>query len=353
MIKSLKIQNFQSHEKTEMDFSKGVNVIVGSSDSGKTSIIRALRWLVWNRPSGDAIRSTWGGDTNVRLVTDEDNFVIRSKGKTDTYITHISGDEDVIYKAIGTSVPEEVQGLLTINEINLQSQLDAPFLLSDTPGEVAQHFNRIAKLDKIDSGIQNVQRAIRELEQSIKFKSEQAEEYEEELKKFAHLEKFEADVEVLEEMEKRWINKKKALNELELLCGELQNTNDEIDGYIYILSLEKQVNSIEDTITLWGEKKVELIKFEKLVDHIRMVNNDMKKKERLLKFEPDVNKIIWDSDQRDTFKLQLGDLGSDTYNLIILKEQIESLAGEEKILQTKFKKEMGNVCILCGQSINK
>jgi len=56
MIKYLQIQNFQSHKDSLLEFDPGVNVIVGSSDSGKTAVIRALRWLVWNRPSGDAFR---------------------------------------------------------------------------------------------------------------------------------------------------------------------------------------------------------------------------------------------------------------------------------------------------------
>ena len=61
MIQSLQINNFQSHKYSVMELHKGVNVIIGPSDSGKTTILRALRWLVWNRPSGDAFRSDWGG----------------------------------------------------------------------------------------------------------------------------------------------------------------------------------------------------------------------------------------------------------------------------------------------------
>jgi len=65
MIKTLSIQNYQSHKDSTLEFDPGVNVIVGSTDSGKTAIIRALRWLIWNRPNGDSFRSTWGGDTKV------------------------------------------------------------------------------------------------------------------------------------------------------------------------------------------------------------------------------------------------------------------------------------------------
>jgi exonuclease SbcC len=351
MIRSLEIFNFQSHKGTRLEFSKGVNVIIGSSDSGKTSIIRALRWLIWNRPTGDEFRSSWGGDTEV--IAQFDKFeIIRKKGKENFY-SFLSSGKGHVFKAIGTDVPEEIIKALNINEINLQYQLDAPFLLSNTPGEVAQHFNRVAKLDKIDSGIQNIQREIRELEQGIKFKTTQVSQQEEELKKFDHLEKFEVEVEVLEMTEKRLISKRNALKELELLCGELQNTNDEIDEYTNILSLEKQVNSIDNNITLSGEKEVKLLKLESLVNHIQQVNNNISKGEELLKSYDAVNKIIWDIDQRDTFKLQLKSLKEDTAYITLSQAKILDMEDQIKILQKQFDKEMGNTCILCGQSIKK
>ena len=48
MIKSLHIQNFQSHKKTTLKFHKGINVVIGQSDSGKSAIIRALNWTINN-----------------------------------------------------------------------------------------------------------------------------------------------------------------------------------------------------------------------------------------------------------------------------------------------------------------
>jgi len=52
LIRSLEIENFQSHELTKLDLHKGLNVIVGPSDQGKSALIRALRWLCYNEPKG-------------------------------------------------------------------------------------------------------------------------------------------------------------------------------------------------------------------------------------------------------------------------------------------------------------
>jgi len=49
MLKKISIQNFQSHKKTELDLVDGINVIYGLSQSGKSAILRALNWIIFNR----------------------------------------------------------------------------------------------------------------------------------------------------------------------------------------------------------------------------------------------------------------------------------------------------------------
>ena len=91
MIQKLNIQNFQSHKDTKLEFHPGVNVIIGQSDSGKTAIIRALRWLIWNRPGGDDFRSDWGGGTVVKIKIDA-REIMRGKDKENVYSISSSFD---------------------------------------------------------------------------------------------------------------------------------------------------------------------------------------------------------------------------------------------------------------------
>ena len=63
MIRKLNIQNIQSHKNTELEFSPGINAIVGSSNNGKSAILRALYWVRYNRPLGiDNLLSHWACD---------------------------------------------------------------------------------------------------------------------------------------------------------------------------------------------------------------------------------------------------------------------------------------------------
>ena len=63
MIKNLLLKNFQSHIDSKIEFDSGFNVICGSSDSGKSALLRALMWVIANRPSGDSIKN-WNTDEN-------------------------------------------------------------------------------------------------------------------------------------------------------------------------------------------------------------------------------------------------------------------------------------------------
>ena len=49
---TITIKNFQSHKKTVITLAPTLTAITGKSDHGKSSIIRALRWVYNNKPQG-------------------------------------------------------------------------------------------------------------------------------------------------------------------------------------------------------------------------------------------------------------------------------------------------------------
>lgn len=353
MIKELSISNFQSHKETTLEFHEGVNVIVGSSDSGKTAILRALRWLIWNRPSGEAFRSDWGGETEVRLET-EVGIISRYKDKKDKYTARLKGLlTEVVFEAFGTSVPKEIQDALNISDINLQQQLDQPFLLTETPGAVAQHFNKVARLDKIDLGLQNVQRAIRELEQDIKFQSGQLTSQEEALQGYLHLDKFEAEVEVLEGMENALQAKESSRKRLSGYIIDYEDTVEEIKEQEEIIKDEKLVNS---TLQLYEDRAIldeKQVKLERLVIKIKKVQDDIKEQEQVLRLEEQVDsilllfeKVVTLEETHDKLRYLIGRITTTTKDKEWAGLNLNSF-------QEKFDKEMPDICPLCNQPIKK
>lgn len=145
MLKSIKIRNFQSHEDTELRLHSGVNVIVGTSDSGKSAITRAIRWCAFNQGAGNIVSDfSDGKSTSVEIETDE-HSIRRTKEKWNGYV--VDGKE---LKAIGKGVPEEVQAAFNLDSINVQNQHDPTFLLAMRPGEIGKYLNQIVDLESID-----------------------------------------------------------------------------------------------------------------------------------------------------------------------------------------------------------
>lgn len=353
MIEQLIIMNFQSHLKSYFEFHKGVNVVVGPSDSGKSAVIRALKWLTYNRPSGDAFRSSWcekGDNTVVKIWANSGDHASREitpSGEA-LYTKHA-----LSFKAFGTSVPEEISKFLNLNEINIQNQLDAPFLLSETSGGVAQFFNKIAKLEKIDLGISNVNSAIRNIEGEIKYKSAELLKQGQQLKDFDYLDDMEKDVKHLEKLNDVLEITVTDKANLQYLHKSIDNSIAGIEYYSEIISLEDDVTAIEKNMNAVAEIRASQVKLKGLITTIRVFEEEIKSKDKLIITEVLVDNLLQlNSDlkmaieqRKSLFKL----FYVINESKVLLKKKVSEIASMEVV----FEKEMGEICPLCSQPIKK
>lgn len=151
MLKQATIQNYQSHKATTLEFHPGINVLVGTSDCGKSGVLRAINWAVNNNPGGTGFMSHWarGEDPTQVELQFNDTTVIRTKGGAKGVNEYIVDDCEL--GTIGTGVPDNVSQKLDIGDMSISFQHDAPFLLTMSPGEVGKYLNAIVKLDSIDT----------------------------------------------------------------------------------------------------------------------------------------------------------------------------------------------------------
>ena len=165
MIKSVNICNFQSHKHTYLEFESGLNVLTGTSDHGKSAVIRAIGWVLHNKPSGDAYR-TWGAkeDTVVTLTFDDGNVIVRRRGKKLNQY-EVNGE---VFKALRSDVPDEVNEITQMQDVNFQPQNEAYFLLNETPGNVAKKINAVADLAVMDATLQTSNKAVKSLKDDLK-----------------------------------------------------------------------------------------------------------------------------------------------------------------------------------------
>jgi len=348
MIKSLKISNFQSHANSELVFTPGVNVIVGASDSGKTAIIRALRWLIWNRPNGEAFRSTWGGDTRVEIQVD-DNIIVRGKTKD---IPNLYSVNTKVLQAFKTDVPEQVQKYLNVDETNLQQQLDAPFLISSSPGEVASYFNRIAHLDQIDTGLKSIQADIRKVTGEIQSDKDRVEELKENARAYAYLEWAEIELEVLEKDQELLQKKMNAWTKLKDLTKSIGEVEEEIEQASVLLPFEKEVDQILSLHKSRKEKEEEHTALHQICETLSGIDSDLRSLNNVIQFEKEVDKVLTEinrvvnlEEKVRSFKVLIRDIKQIDTDLDELERNIEEL-------EQQFHDEMPDQCPLCGTNLN-
>lgn len=156
MLTRLKIENFQKHVTFQIKFDPNVTAIVGDSDTGKSALLRAIRWLVLNRPSGDGFIREGEKECSVKVKVDGEVVERRKDGRENTYRLG-----KTIFRSFGTDVPAPVSGLLRLSPINFQGQHDPPFWFNLTAGEVAKELNEIVDLKLIDEVSAKLAQSIR------------------------------------------------------------------------------------------------------------------------------------------------------------------------------------------------
>ncbi len=205
-IKSIRLKNFQAHAEMEVAFSPTITTIKGSTDRGKSAILRALRWLCLNDFAGNEFIKEGEKKTVVEITT-TDGEIIRTKSTDGTVNTYEL--EGRVLKSFGQDVPADVATVLQLNPINFQGQHDAPFWFCETAGEVSRRLNAVIDLSIIDKAIGAIGTEVRQSQEKKAFCLERLEAAKRELEsldpqrrrvdQFKRLRKQEATVQKMED----------------------------------------------------------------------------------------------------------------------------------------------------------
>lgn len=301
MIQALHLENYKSYSGAHIRFSEGLNAIVGETDSGKSGLLSAILWIMTNRPLGDRMQSDWGGGTNAALEVDE-KLINRTKAYGgNTYSIVRSDGHHEIFKAIRSSIPNEIAAMLKMDEINYQPQHNPYFLLNMSPGEIGRFLNRVADLDIVARSVVNINTTIRQEDAEAHKLRVDLQRLEAELEEFKWLDEFESRVLELEKLE----------SEIEAMRERLDFLNERVGR---VRDLEKEREELLPTL----EAKPHVLHMIRMQDEI-------------------------------------GRLSTIKYRLRTLLARIKDLAAGKKRLEDKlsaskerFREEMPEVCPLCG-----
>jgi DNA repair ATPase RecN len=346
MLQKLQLKNFQAHSNSTLEFHPGINTIIGQSDSGKTAILRSLYKIIYNKPAGDSFVSHWIKDGKGKL-TDISSITVTKDNKVSSRIKSKDFDgyklNDTEYTALNRDVPEDIQSFFNVSEVNIQKQMDSPFLLSSTPGEVARFFNRIIKLDVIDDSLSLIEKKKRQCNSDIKTNKSELEDLIIKKDSYNWLDDVEKKLKKCEEIQAKIQSKTESIEKIStnILLYKENSVQREKSGSM--LKLEGVLNSINELNTSINDKQSTI---DSLNSSIINYNDACIEKNRDLEFLNLENRV------NRTIKLKEKYMGKNTDYLEFKKEveDYKKLCYDVDCYQeniTEWKKELPDTCPMC------
>lgn len=175
-IKQIRLMNFQIHKSLTLDLQDGMVALVGQSSSGKTAVLRAIRFCLYNQMPGNSVAAMIShGETHceVEITFDDGLKVLRvrdSKTKDNYYIV-TTQDGEVRLDTPGTGPVKDVVSahgmrlvsfLTNKDSLNYASQHDAPFFINASPQERMKAVGILSNTEVTDAGIKIAAANIRE-----------------------------------------------------------------------------------------------------------------------------------------------------------------------------------------------
>jgi len=275
MIQSILIKNFQCHKETYLDLSNGFNIINGPTDEGKSAIIRAIRWAAANNPQGfDFKAHLANGDTLVRLTFTDDQWIERVRGDNENYYSCSTHKK---LSALRGKVPDEIQKILNLESINIQSQFDGFFLIDDSPPNIGRYLNDLLNISVIDSSIKNINSAHRENRRKYKENNETIQRYQKEVSSLSWIDNLENEILLYEQKKKELEQSTEKKTYLELKKEVVQNINKKIVHNNIVLSVKDLVLKMMDLQNQYDVKKKQKEDLNKYLILIQNLNFSISK----------------------------------------------------------------------------
>ncbi len=304
IIDYIELENFISHTNTRMNFSGGINVILGNNGAGKSSLMDGIRFALFGDSgrgnNSDLIHHGQGtSSVLLRFHVNDDSYEITRKisitkgedSKTDAEMRH----NDEVYATGAKSVNAAVESLFRIskelffNSIFVkQGEIDQ--LVSEKPADRKRLFSQIIGIDELQKKAETIkalERRIRSGGESFIVHPEDLSGKREELAlKKSGYEKLSGDIEMLTKEHEA------ARTELKLLREKVESEREQLIGLrqkseslkakkLEISGLEEKTRELHAKKESFSEAEAEFRKIEtdrvfQSRDLIRSIDADMK-----------------------------------------------------------------------------
>lgn len=349
-ITNLLMENFQIHKELLLEFTPGVNVLVGESDAGKSAVVRSLELLLRNQPKGgEGIYQSDFTENPLKVILEDDrNNLIERENR----VYKVNGSP---LKAYGSVVPEQVTELFPMKDINFQFQLDPYFLVLETGGRAAEILNKATGFNDQELILTEIKKRFSESRRILKMLIKQKESTNKEIEKLKTVPHLLMKAKAIISLEKELEENVGKLATIEMLSADIAEAEHEIKKYInldvYKSDLKKIYGAdfkVDDVLKNKNEIRSKWMRSIEL-------DNEIKKYTKLPNYSKEINNILrMVSDHNE--------INAGKKDLFIKKNDLDTLNAhwmklEMKIdeLNMKLTSTLGELktCPLCGSELKK
>jgi len=332
-IEKVLLNNFISHEKSEVEFKGEVNVIIGPNGAGKSSIIDAIVFGLFREQSRgvveNLIRRGMNRSSVTLILTDDKNKILIerniSKGNSSIEDRILVNGKPIAYGA--KNVSNELEKILGIDK---DVALSTVIVKQDELDKILDNFqdtmNSILKLELIEKLIDSkgpIAEFIKKLENKLEILNSYELQYNDIRKK---LEEKEKRVKTLKE-EILKINKEieEFEREYQKLNNEFQILENKREEYI------KTKTSLEERKKLLNKLKEEIERLEKETKELPMLEKEIEELEKLKDIKRKIEKYELLLTNYEELKENISDLEKEI-------EEIEKNINRKKEIEPYYRK---------------
>lgn len=328
-IKQVKLINFQDHKETTVDFTEGVNLIVGSSDAGKSAILRAVNFVFQNDLRGNSFIRVGTTECSVTIVFSDGVEITRVKGTdVNNYILKDENEELHVFSKVASTVPEQIQKYLgnpplddKKRPIAYADQMANLFLVDLNSSDLPRTLSELTGIQHLQTAAETLGKNARSYDRSIKERNDKIKKLNDDLVQYQYVDKDYDSISTIQ-------------SELNNLSNTLENINKARN----FIKRNNEISSEAKKINNLSSKYKSLADIKPKIENLSNLLTSIKTSRIHLSFHVKKTK---------EFKSTKADL--DKYSSLcneVFKNKLESVSGLKSNLETAEKYHNQNTTLL-------
>jgi len=350
MINEIELSNFRPHLNLKLkNLHPNLNVFIGDTGTGKTSIFRALRLLFSNEPPGGA--KLYKFKENAKLIVKAlvDDIVITRESKKYT-IKKINVEKPLELTSFGRGAPQPIKNILNLQDINWQLQIQPHFLILENGGNASKYLNPILGSEDSELILTEIKKQSSKFKEDFRLQNSIIKDNEIILSKYKNIGEFHKRIKKIQKLYNHNKATERLIFSLEKMFSNFQKIDSQMIGILKLKMFKKKVENIESKSVDIYHLELDVNRLEKYLKKFKKlkyisVKSYMKTLEQIEEKNLEKNSL-----QTDIDKLQ-----SLLKSYKTLNETLEEGLKEYDKIKNKWDISFSKlkICPFCSQPIKK